>query len=130
MEKDNECGAVGAQPVITKMPLTILTATAAHPDGSGSTTMTTTGTKNCVDMLVTAGEICESAFHDLNDHGADSNFCGFAATTAGCYEFEIQQREFILAAAAAASSAKNKEKNNEFVGVSSLDILQGVGRGI
>lgn len=97
--------------------MTILTSNQCPLDGGGNTP------KNCIDMLVT-GEICESAFHNLD--GADSNFRSFSAATAGCYEFEVQQREFMLAAVASTA----KETSNEFVGVSSLDILQGVGRGM
>lgn len=104
MEQDND----GAPPTATKLPLTILKVTSQCPLEGGAG----------------VGDICESAFHELDDLSVpDKSFRNFAAS-AGCYEFEVQQREFqdnyLLT---------KGDVTNEFVGVSSLDILQGVGQG-
>lgn len=104
VEQDND----GAPPTAIKLPLTILKVTSqcSLEGGAG------------------VADICESAFHEHDDLSVpDKSFRSFAAT-AGCYEFEVQQREFqdnyLLT---------KGDVTNEFVGVSSLDILQGVGQG-
>lgn len=104
LEQDND----GAPPTATKLPLTILKVTSQCPLEGGAI----------------VGDICESAFHENDNLSVpDKSFRSFAAT-AGCYEFEVQQREFqdnyLLT---------KGDVTNEFVGVSSLDILQGVGQG-
>ena len=76
-------------------------------------------------------DICESSFHDIEDPSlVEKNFRTFN-TSAGCYEFEVQhqQREYRDGYMLTKGECVYKDTTNEFVGVSSLDILQGVGQG-
>lgn len=121
IEKDNDCAPSSA----TKLPLTITT-----PRCQLDRLQT-----NLVDSYINAGGLCETAFLELNNPSAslDSSYMDFKqpVSSGRCFDIEIQRDTDLYGCSYKPSQGKcYLSDTNDFVGVCSLDILQGVGQGM
>lgn len=89
---------------------------------------------NLVDSYINAGGLCETAFLELNNPSAslDSNYMDFKqpVSSGRCFDIEIQRDTELYGCSYKPSKGKcYLSDTNDFVGVCSLDILQGVRQG-
>lgn len=105
-EKDND-----SAPPTTKLQLPILNVTRCPLDRLPS-------------------DITAEFMENENQTSLDNNFRSFCAPTTKCYEIEVQQKQLLYEQFGSSSQPDNFVNGpSDFVGVSSLDILQGVGQG-
>lgn len=150
IEKENDCSVPSTQSSTKKLPLAITTR--RYPlDRLQATT-------NITDPYITTGGLCETTFLELNDPSAnlDVNFIEFkqhpnqqqqqiqplqslsnqpsqypSLLDANGYEMEIMPTDLSLYGSSCKPSQGKcyLSDTNDFVGVGSLDILQGVRQG-